>query len=84
MKLTIQVANIPVSYGMLLSRIFCRDMGGEIKLDWSHVIIPVGNKKIKLEPESKNKYTIFPSNDPKAQIMYEECLFENYVIFSRG
>lgn len=35
LKLTILVANIPANYGMLLSRTFCRDLGGEIKLDWS-------------------------------------------------
>ena len=31
--LTILVADIPASYGLLLSRSFCRDLGGEIKLD---------------------------------------------------
>ena len=43
-KLTILVANIPPSYGMLLSRTFCKDMGGEIKMDLSEAIIPIGNK----------------------------------------
>ena len=51
LKLTMLVVDIPTLYGMLLSRNFCRDMGGEIKLDWSHAIIPIGDKKIKLELE---------------------------------
>lgn len=72
-KLTILVADIPASYGMLLSRTFCKDMGGEIKMDWSEAYIPMGKKKIKLEPKPRNKYTVVPSDNPKAQILYEEC-----------
>lgn len=41
-KLTILIADIATSYGMLLSRTFCRDLGGEIKMDWSQAIIPIG------------------------------------------
>ena len=66
MKLTILVANIPASYCMFLSRIFCRDMGGEIKLGWSRSIVPICNKKIKLEPKEKAKFTIMKYDDPKA------------------
>lgn len=33
--LTILVVDIRASYGLFLSRIFCRDLGREIKLDWS-------------------------------------------------
>lgn len=67
-ELTILVVDIPSSYGMLLSRTFCKYMGGEIKMKWSKTIILVGKNKIKLEPEPKNKYTIFPSDNPKAHI----------------
>ena len=66
LNLTILVADIPTSYGMLLSRTFCKDMGGEIKMDWSKAYILVGKKKIKLELELKNKYTVVPLNNPKA------------------
>lgn len=79
-KLTILVADILASYGMLLSRTFCKEMGGEIKMDWSEAYIPVGKRKVKLEPELKNKYTVVPSDNPKAQILYEECQFGNYII----
>ncbi|KAH9315507.1 hypothetical protein KI387_024134 [Taxus chinensis] len=38
---TILVADIPPSYGMLLSIKFYKDVSGEIQMDWSHAIIPV-------------------------------------------
>lgn len=41
-RLTILVADSPASYGMLLSRTFCKNLGGEIKMDWSEAIIPLG------------------------------------------
>ena len=46
--------------------IFCQDLGGEIKIDWSQVVIPIGNKKIKLEPKEKAKFTLLKSDDPKS------------------
>ena len=55
-------------------------MGGEIKMGWSKAYILVGKKRIKLEPEPKNKYTVMPSDNPKAQILFEECQFGNYII----
>lgn len=33
--LIILVPDIPTSYGLLLSRSFCKDFGGDTKLDWS-------------------------------------------------
>jgi hypothetical protein len=80
--LTILVADIPANYGLLLSRSFCRDLGGEIKLDWSQAMIPIGNKKVKLEPEEKAKFTVLKSDDPKAQILYQELEFGNYMLFT--
>lgn len=80
--LTILVVDIPTSYGLLLSRSFCQDLGGEIKLDWSQVVISIGNKKVKLEPEERAKFTVLKSNDPKAQILYQELEFGNYMLFT--
>ncbi|XP_059070809.1 uncharacterized protein LOC131860413 [Cryptomeria japonica] len=53
-------------------------------MDWSEAIIPLGNQKIKLELEPKNKYTVFPSDNPKAQILFQECEFGNYLILALG
>lgn len=79
-RLTILVADIPASYGMLLSCTFCKDMGKEIKMDWSQAAITVGKQRVLLHPETEAKYTVFPSDDPKAQILYQDCGFGNYMI----
>lgn len=80
LKLTILVADIPTSYGILLRRTFCRDLGGEIKLDWSQAVVPIGDKKVTLQPHTKCKYIVFPSDDPKSHILYQETDFSNYLI----
>jgi hypothetical protein len=80
--LTILVVDIPASYSLLLSRSFCRDLGGKIKLDWSQAIIPIGSKKVKLGPDKKEKFTVLKLDDPKAQILYQELEFGNYMLFT--
>ena len=40
------------------------------------------NKKVKLEPEEKEKFIVLKSDDPKAQILYQEIEFDNYMIFT--
>lgn len=57
-------------------------MGGEIKLDWSFEIIQVGDKKVQLEPEEKEKFTVLKLDDPRSQILYHEMQFGNYMLFS--
>ena len=53
-----------------LAGVFFRDLGGEIKIDWSQEVIPIGNKKVKLELEEKAKFIVLKSDNPKAQILY--------------
>ena len=48
----------------------------------SQAMIPIRNKKVKLEPEEKEKFTVLKSNDPKAQILYQELEFGNYMLFT--
>lgn len=50
---------------------------------WSQAIIPIGKEKVTLLPEAKSKYTVFPSDDPKSQILYQENYFSNYMIMPR-
>ncbi|XP_059077939.1 uncharacterized protein LOC131876533 [Cryptomeria japonica] len=57
-------------------------MGGEIKMDWSQAVITVGKQRVLLHPEMKAKYTVFPSDDPKAQISYQDFGFGNYMILT--
>ncbi|KAH9303049.1 hypothetical protein KI387_014632, partial [Taxus chinensis] len=79
---TILVADIPPSYGMLLSRNFCKDVGGEIQMDWSHALIPVDGQMKKLLPEKQSEYIVQKTDDPKAQILYEDRGHGNYMILS--
>ena len=53
-------------------------------MDWSQAVIPVGKEKVTLLPEAKTKYTVFPSDDPKSQILYPETDFANYLILSKN
>lgn len=76
-----QIKDIPISYGLLLSRSFCKDLGKEIKLDWSQAMIPIGNKRVKLEPEEKSKFTVQKLDNPKAQVLYQELEFGNYMLY---
>ncbi|XP_057845361.2 uncharacterized protein LOC131054782 [Cryptomeria japonica] len=51
-------------------------------MDWSQATIPIGKRQVILQPEPKSKFTIFPTDDPKAQILYQECDFGSYMILS--
>lgn len=42
----------------------------------------MGRKKVKLELEAKAKFTILKLDDPKAQILYQELGFRNYMLFT--
>ena len=46
-------------------------------------MIPIGNKKVKLEPKEKEKFTVLKSDDPKAQILYQDLEFGNYMLFTK-
>lgn len=82
LKLNILVVDLPASYGMLLSIIFCRDLGGEIKMDMSHALISIGDKKAKLNPEPKDKYTVLKYDDPSAEILYVDTRHGTYMLTS--
>lgn len=53
LKLTILVFEIAASYVILLSQIFCKDMGREIKMDWSKEMILTNDKKKLVGSESE-------------------------------
>ncbi|KAH9310005.1 hypothetical protein KI387_037916, partial [Taxus chinensis] len=81
---TILVADIPPSYGMLLSRNLCKEVGGETHMDWSHALIPVNGKMKKLLPEKQTEYIVQKTDDPKAsQTLYANIGHGNYMIMSQ-
>lgn len=47
-------------------------------------VIPIGKEKVTLLLETKSKYIVFPSDDPKSQILYQETDFANYLILSEN
>ena len=47
-------------------------------------MISIGNKKIKLEPEEKAKFILLKLDDLKAQILYQELEFGDYMLFTKG
>ncbi|KAH9296740.1 hypothetical protein KI387_044768, partial [Taxus chinensis] len=55
---TILVADIPPLYGMFMSRNFCKEVGGEIQMDWLHALIPVNGKMKKLLLEKQTEYIV--------------------------
>ncbi|KAH9318838.1 hypothetical protein KI387_020607, partial [Taxus chinensis] len=79
---TILVADIPPSYGMLLSMNFYKYVGGEILMDWSHALIPVNGKMKKLFPEKQYEFIVQKPDDPKVKILYEDMGHGNYMIMS--
>ncbi|KAH9328552.1 hypothetical protein KI387_000660 [Taxus chinensis] len=81
-KMTILVADIPAAYGILLGRGFCKDVGGEINMDWTKAKIPVNGVHQVLHPEPQARYLVTKSDDPKAQILFEDASFGNYFMTS--
>lgn len=82
LKLTILIADILTSYGILLSQSFCKDLGEEIQMDWPYATIPINSKKFILEPKSKEKFTVMKSDYPKSEILYVETGLDTYMCSS--
>lgn len=78
--MTILIVDIPVAYGILLGRIFCREVCGEIHMDWSKAKIPIKRVMKTLEPESQKKYLVTNSDDLKAHILFESSGMGNYLL----
>ncbi|KAH9311630.1 hypothetical protein KI387_026665, partial [Taxus chinensis] len=57
-KATILLVDIPPSYGILLSKNFCKEVGEKNQMDLSHAIIPVNGKIKKLLPERHTEYIL--------------------------
>lgn len=67
---------------MLLNRSFYKDLRGEIQLDWLFVTIPLKNDSFKLEVEAKSRFTVVRSQDPQAQVLYQDTGPSTYAMVS--
>ncbi|KAH9298119.1 hypothetical protein KI387_029801, partial [Taxus chinensis] len=72
--MTILVADIPTAYAILLGRGFCKNFGGEINMDWTKAKIPVNGVPCVLYLKAQEKYLVTKSDDPKAQIIFEDVV----------
>ncbi|KAH9313038.1 hypothetical protein KI387_028073, partial [Taxus chinensis] len=51
-------------------------------MDWTKAKIPVNGVHQVLHPEPQAKYLVTKSDDPKAQILFEDASFGNYFMTS--
>lgn len=79
-KMTILVVDVLASYGILLEINLCKDVGGEINMDWSEARIPVKNEMQKLLPEKEVKYSMVKLDDHKTQILFESSGMDIYFL----
>lgn len=79
-KMTSLEVDVPASYGMLLGRKFCKDVGGEINMDWSKERTPVKGEMHKLLPEEEVKYLVVKMDDLKSQIIFESFGLGTYFL----
>ncbi|KAH9308583.1 hypothetical protein KI387_036494, partial [Taxus chinensis] len=63
-------------------RFFCKYVGGEINMDWTKAKIPVNGFPLVLHPEAQVKSLVTKSNDPKAEVLFEDAGLGNYFMAS--
>ena len=51
-------------------------------MDMSHTLIPIGDKKVKLNPEPKAKYIVLKLDDPRVEISYVDSGHGTYMMIS--
>jgi hypothetical protein len=65
------VADVPVNYGMLLSRSWGRKLGGTLKMDMTYTTIPIfGGENRRLYRETELAYTISDPKNPNNYPVY--------------
>jgi hypothetical protein len=69
----IVVADVPVNYGMLLSRSWESKLGGSLQMDMTYATIPVfGGETRRLYRETKLAYTVSDPNHPNNYLVYSK------------
>ena len=51
-------------------------------MEMFHALIPIGDKRVKLNPKPKSKYIVLKSDDPRAEILYVDTKHGTYMITS--
>lgn len=74
------VIDIPITYGMLLSRKWTAGVGGTLQMDLSHATIPNSNyEMVKVYREPYMKYHIEDPKDPNNEV-FQETVSELFVL----
>jgi hypothetical protein len=69
----IVVVDVPVNYGMLLSRSWERKLGGSLQMDMTYATIPVfGGETRRLYRETKLAYIVSDPNHPNNYLVYSK------------
>jgi hypothetical protein len=69
----IVVVDVPVNYGMLLSRSWASKLGGSLKMDMTYATILVfGGETMRLYRETKLSYTVSDPNHPNNYPVYSK------------
>jgi hypothetical protein len=69
----IVVADVPINYGMLLSRSWASKLGGSLQMDMTYATIPVfGGETRRLYRGTKLVYTISDHNHPNNYHVYSK------------
>jgi hypothetical protein len=67
------LTNVPVNYGMFLSRSWASKLGGPLQMDMTYAIIPVFSGETKrLYRETKLAYTVSDPNRPNNYFVYSK------------
>jgi hypothetical protein len=67
------VLDVPINYGMLLSRTWARKLGGTMQMDMNYVTAPVfGGELRRLYQETKSSYVVSDQNNPMNHPIYDD------------
>ena len=79
----IVVIDVPDAWGMLLSKIWAVDLGGNLQMDLTYATIPTPEgTMVRLNRELERKYHVEDSKNPRNELKYKSNGIGNYVILS--
>jgi hypothetical protein len=77
------VDNLPANYGMLLSILWERKLGGNMQMEMKYATVPVfGGEKRRIYRETKFAYVVSDQNNPVNHPIYEIKIDLGYCILS--
>ena len=79
----IVVADVPLKYGMLLSRSLGAKLQGTMQLDMTYATIPVFNQTRRLYREAHMQYTVTSQDRPQNSPIYTVSIdLDSFILFN--